>query len=119
MSSCQMKKGIFVQRACNRPTTVQCTQCQTPVCNHHYKQSEQGTLCFSCYASQNQEGEVEAEENVMVHHYHWWYWNTRSHYHSTYHDDYVTFDESDYEGFNTHDGDSYDRMDQDDDFFDS
>lgn len=60
--NCKHKIGLLVLRNCNQPTRVQCTICNRPVCEAHFKTVKGDNVCLSCII--NRKLEAHAPEII-------------------------------------------------------
>jgi hypothetical protein len=53
MSTCTVRKGIFVIRECGSQATQTCSACSRPICAAHSQYSGTGMICVECKAVQD------------------------------------------------------------------
>jgi len=101
MSSCQIKKGIFVLKECGEFAAVKCSTCQKDVCAQHSRQDGSKLVCCECYAIGNQNDILQntntynrsSTRDSML-----WYYATRNSFNS--YSSYRPFNYYDYHNFN-------------------
>jgi len=100
MSSCEIKKGIFVLKECGEFAAVKCSTCQKNVCANHSRQDGSKLVCCECFAVKNQNDILQnkniyntssARDSML------WYYATRSSFHS--YSSYRPFNYNDYHHF--------------------
>jgi hypothetical protein len=89
---CEIKKGIFVLRACDTKAFVVCGLCRRPVCPEHIdKSSASRVVCVECAAQEyvqtqkTQHGKgyiqtIDKQRNLDT----FWYYMTRTNFHTSH-----------------------------------
>lgn len=115
---CEFKKGIFVQRACNKPTDINCTKCNKAVCNDHSRLLDQKRFCLSCFREEDDGDDEEYEMMVYEDNsFYYWYYLSQLEYH-----DHMNYQESsaDWQAVDYNEwSENEDFSDGGEDFFDS
>lgn len=136
MSTCQVKKGMFVLNECGNIAKAQCSECEKNVCGKHAEQDGSRIICVECYAKKEFENSKEPwdentgkAKNAGVHsmghgnlamnslfYYHWQSRMRHSFYDKHQHQ---PFDERDYTGFEEINQTEFDDANDTGGFFDS
>lgn len=121
MSECQIQTGIFVLKACGRPSECDCAICGKHICYKHSRHDNNNDpsaakICLECYTKKGEHGKnISRDSNNRD--YDYWYYHQRNLFYSSNH--HRPFDENDYKNFERENQTDFDDDSKTGNFFDS
>jgi hypothetical protein len=134
MSTCQIKKGMFVLGDCGNQAKGQCVVCGKHVCSKHAETEGTQIICVECYAKREldqnniksgKKGAITntqmgfTRSNFMMDSLLYYNWQSQMRYGFYNNHNYRPFDEKDYTGFEEINQTEFDDSNDTGGFFDS
>jgi hypothetical protein len=120
MLECQIQTGIFVLKACGKPSECSCNLCGKHICYRHSRHDEDPSapkICLECYTQKGEHGKT-ISRNSKYRDYDFWYFNRRNSFFQN-HSHHRPFNEDDYNNFERENQADFDDHSKTGNFFDS
>ncbi len=134
MSTCQIKKGMFVLGDCENQAKGQCVECGKNVCSKHAEAEGTQIICVECFAKREFEQNSNSNHkkptitntqmgftrsNFMLDSLMYYNWHSQMRHGFYNNQNYRPFDEKDYTGFEEINQTEFDDSNDTGGFFDS